>query len=189
MAQEQQLKANGLPGMHRYITDHDADGKAIFSSRLPEPLPWQDIGIAQFSLAYATSHFPVSLDKGKDVSDYEGYLENKPGIVIPNGTVLRIVDTPPGSLSPMHRTVSLDYGVVLEGEIALELDSGETRIMRRGDISIQRGTNHAWRNLSKDKWARMLYVLQESEPVTLNDGQRLGEDYGSGMPGVKASGH
>ena len=47
----------------------------------------------------------------------------------------------------MHRTVSLDYGVVLEGEVELVLDSGETRLMKRGDVSVQRGTNHAWRNM------------------------------------------
>lgn len=47
----------------------------------------------------------------------------------------------PGLTSPMHRTVSLDYGVVLEGEVYLVLDSGEERLMRRGDISVQRGTN------------------------------------------------
>lgn len=51
----------------------------------------------------------------------------------------------PGLLSPMHRTVSLDYGVVLEGEVELVLDSGETRVLKRGDVAIQRGTCHAWR--------------------------------------------
>jgi quercetin dioxygenase-like cupin family protein len=189
MSEEQKLKDNGLAATNRFITEHDADGKAVFSSRFPEALPWQDLGIAHFSLAYATTQFPVAINNDKDLSDYGNFLENKPGIVVPNGTVLRIVDAPPGSLSPMHRTVSLDYGVVLEGEMALELDSGETRIMRKGDISIQRGTNHAWRNLSKDKWARMLYVLQDCEPIYLKNGEKLGEDYGSGMPGVKASGH
>ena len=92
---------------------------------------------------------------------------------------------PPAALSPMHRTVSLDYGIVLEGEVYLELDSGEKRLMRRGDISIQRGTNHAWRNLSSTEWARMLYVLQESEPIEI-EGKKLGEDYGN-MKEVRAS--
>lgn len=85
----------------------------------------------------------------------------------------------------MHRTVSLDYGVVLEGEVELVLDSGETRLMRRGDVSVQRGTNHAWRNKSETEWARMLYVLVEAEPIVV-EGKVLGEDYG-GMPGVRAS--
>lgn len=54
--------------------------------------------------------------------------------------VLRHVDIGPGITSPMHRTVSLDYGIVIEGEIELLLDSGEKRQMLPGDICVQRGT-------------------------------------------------
>ena len=76
----------------------------------------------------------------------------------------------------MHRTVSLDYGVVLEGEIELTLDSGDSRVMKRGDISVQRGTEHKWRNMSRTEWGRMLFVSQEAKPVEVN-GKALGEDY------------
>ena len=85
----------------------------------------------------------------------------------------------------MHRTVSLDYGVVLYGEMELVLDSGETRIMKVGDVSVQRGTNHAWRNTSDTQWARMMYVLQPSLPITIN-GKPLDEDLGP-MEGVRSS--
>jgi hypothetical protein len=85
----------------------------------------------------------------------------------------------------MHRTVSLDYGIVLEREIELVLDSGETRLMCRRDVAIKRGTMHAWRNTSATEWARMVYVLQESVPIVLGDKQ-LGEDYGT-MVGVPPS--
>jgi quercetin dioxygenase-like cupin family protein len=102
------------------------------------------------------------------------------------GTVARYVDLPPGALSPIHRTVSLDYGVVLEGDIELVLDSGETRELQRGDLVVQRGTMHAWRNTSKVEWARMLYFLQGSEQVEVN-AVKLNEDYGS-MTGVRSSG-
>jgi quercetin dioxygenase-like cupin family protein len=180
------MEDNRLPPVHRFITDHDEHGKAIFSISVPEPLPWQELPDgARFSLGYATNSFPVNLIGGKDVSVYQHYTQNLPGITIPGGTVLRLVDMKPGALSPMHRTVSLDYGVVLEGEVELVLDSGEVRLMKRGDIAIQRGTNHAWRNASKTSWARMLYVLQEAEPLEIA-GQKLEEDYG-GMPGVKPS--
>lgn len=91
--------------------------------------------------------------------------------------MLRLVDMPPGATSPMHRTVSLDYGVVMEGSVELILDDGVSRVMERGDISVQRGTIHAWRNMSKTSWARMLYILQESKPIHL-EGKQLGEDYG-----------
>jgi quercetin dioxygenase-like cupin family protein len=85
----------------------------------------------------------------------------------------------------MHRTVSLDYGIVLEGEVELILDSGEKRVMQRGDIAVQRGTMHAWRNMSKDKWARMIYVLTSSKPLEVG-GQNLGEDLET-MKGVRSS--
>ena len=57
----------------------------------------------------------------------------------------------------MHRTETLDYGVVIEGEITLIVDAGETQLAP-GDVVVQRGTNHAWANRS-GKMARMLFVL------------------------------
>ncbi|CAJ2501728.1 Uu.00g045810.m01.CDS01 [Anthostomella pinea] len=182
-------KSNDLPPLTRYITDHNAQGQAIFSSALPEALPGKTIynGV-KFSLGYVTDERPVSLASNKDITKYTGFLEEHPGIVLPGGTVVRYVDSPPGSLSPMHRTVSLDYGVVIEGEVELVLDSGETRLMRRGDLAVQRGTMHAWRNPSQTEWARMMYVLQESVPLEVG-GKVLEEDYGD-MEGqdVKSSG-
>ena len=85
----------------------------------------------------------------------------------------------------MHRTVSLDYGIVLAGDIELVLDSGETRRMAVGDVAIQRGTMHAWKNVGSG-WARMIYVLQPCKPVTTADGKTLKEDYAD-MEGVRAS--
>ncbi|KAM3065716.1 hypothetical protein ACMFMF_010934 [Clarireedia jacksonii] len=165
---------NGLRPLCRYITDHDADGKSSVTEAVPALLHWQHMANgARFSLAYATEEYPKN-------------LVDLPGIIIPGGTVLRVVDMNPGSISPMHRTISLDYGVVLEGEVELVLDSGETRLLKRGDITIQRGTNHAWRNPSPTTWARMLYVLQEAQPLQFN-GKTLEEDYGGGMDDVKPS--
>ncbi len=171
-----ELKDNGLPIVSRVITDHDETGKAIFSKKLPEPVVWQELADgARFSLGYATNQFPVELSHETDISTYNHYLQNLPGINIPGGTVLRYVDMMPGVTSPMHRTVSLDYGVVLEGEVELVLDSGEVRLLKRGHVAIQRGTNHAWRNASKTEWARMLYVLQEAKPLEIG-GKKLAED-------------
>ncbi|KAI1844276.1 hypothetical protein JX265_007885 [Neoarthrinium moseri] len=171
-------KANDMRQVNRVITDHNEKGEAIFSSQIPEPLPGVTIyNGAVFSLGYATNERPVGLSNNKDIETYKPLLANPPGIVIPGGTVARFVDTPPNALSPMHRTVSLDYGVVLEGEVELILDSGEVRLLKRGDLAIQRGTMHAWRNPSKTEWNRMLYFLQESEPVIVN-GKALEEDYG-----------
>jgi mannose-6-phosphate isomerase-like protein (cupin superfamily) len=182
------MEGTNLPSINRFITAHNAEGQAVFSDKVPEALGWSKLpNGAGFALGYTTEQYPVDFNQEKDVSTYQSYLSTPPGLVIPGGTVLRFVDCPPNSLSPMHRTVSLDYGVVLEGEVELVLDSGETRTMKRGDVAIQRGTNHAWRNPSSTNWARMMYVLQESKPVLLGE-KALGEDYGEGMDGVPASG-
>jgi quercetin dioxygenase-like cupin family protein len=140
---------------------------------------------ADFSLAYTSDHFPARLSGESDIAEYESYLTQPPGISISTGSVCRVVDMPPYATSPMHRTVSLDYGVVLEGEVELILDSGETRVMKRGDVSVQRGTNHAWKNVTPDKidkegkkigqWARMLYVLLPAEEIEVEGKGKLGE--------------
>jgi quercetin dioxygenase-like cupin family protein len=176
---------NTLPSLKRFITAHDPSGKAIFSSALSEENKFDAIPNAAFGLGYVTKGFPVDLNNDADINVYKPYLSSPPGLVATGGTVLRFVDVGPGHLSPMHRTVSLDYGVVIEGEFELVLDSGETRTMKRGDVAIQRGTMHAWRNNSKTEWGRMMYVLQECKPVEV-EGKVLEEDYGS-MKGVPAS--
>lgn len=180
-------EASPLPELTRYITTHDTAGKAIISSEIPAASAWTAAGTAKFFLGYCTTTFPVDLSSNTDISTYNSFLNSPPGLMIPGGTVLRIVDMPPGATSPMHRTASLDYGVVLEGNVELILDSGEKRVLKRGDTCVQRVTNHAWRNMSETEWARMLYVLVEAKPVLLEDGKVLGEDLGD-MEGVRKSG-
>ena len=51
----------------------------------------------------------------------------------------------------------------------LKLDSGEVRSLKKGDVVVQRGTNHAWRNTSETEWARMLFFLQRCNPVEIGD--------------------
>ena len=81
--------------------------------------------------------------------------------------MLRIVDIPPHTQSPMHRTQSLDYGIVIWGEIELELDSGEKRTLGTSDICVQRGTDHLWRNKT-DRSTRIAFVLLDAKPVVVN---------------------
>jgi len=182
----QQHSENTLPKLKRFITTHDPKTKkAIFSDAISEDNKFDAIPNAAFGLGYVTKTFPVDLNDDADINVYKPYLSSPPGLVASGGTVLRFVDVAPSQLSPMHRTVSLDYGVVIEGDIELVLDSGETRDMKRGDVAIQRGTMHAWRNKSDTEWARMMYVLQECKPVEV-EGEVLKEDYGT-MKGVPKS--
>lgn len=67
----------------------------------------------------------------------------------------------------MHRTISLDYGHVLEGELVLEIDDGIEVTIRRGDTVVQKGTIHAWHNRSKEI-IRMRFVLIASERILIN---------------------
>ena len=96
---------------------------------------------------------------------------------MPNGAVVRMIDFSPGSESNMHRAVCCGVGTVCEGEFELSLDSGEARIMRPGDVSINRGAMHKWRNVSPDKPGRMLYFLLDVEPVIVQ-GKALQFDMG-----------
>lgn len=165
---------NNLQPIKRYITTHDGSGKSVFSTSISEDVPSTPITGAAFSLAYTSQTFPVDLNSEADISSYSAHLQKPPGIALPNGTVLRYVDFCPEAIAPMHRTLSLDYGVVIEGEIEAVLDSGEVRVLRVGDTVVQRGTMHAWKNRSKTHWARMLFVLIDAKPVVAN-GAELGE--------------
>ncbi|KAL6247544.1 hypothetical protein RBB50_005890 [Rhinocladiella similis] len=162
-----------LRPLKRFITEHDAQGKAVFSKHIDEDLPLNDLKqlplrgsslSAKMGLGYATNEFPARLAGGKDVSTYDEYLKKGTGISIDNGTVFRFLDFPPGSSSDMHRTKSLDYGVVIEGSVIAGLDSGETRVLHRGDSCVQRATNHDWKNASDTEWARVMFVLLDTKP-------------------------
>ncbi|KAL1305024.1 hypothetical protein AAFC00_003924 [Neodothiora populina] len=175
-----------LPNFQRLITGHSKDGKSILVA--DEQAPWDDNvegGNAAFSLAYTTSSTPVDMNADNDLSKYRDYLVKPPGLVEKGGSVLRFVDMAPGIISPMHRTVSIDYGIVILGRVELVLDSGETKVMEPGDVCVQRGTMHAWRNASQTEWARMMYVLQPSLPVEI-EGKPLEEEL-SHMKGVRKS--
>jgi hypothetical protein len=142
-----------------------------------------------FNVVYTTSEFPASLNNDADLKKHDELsATGKLGLVNKNGTVCRIVDFAPGFDCMMHRTQSLDYGVVLEGSIELVLDSGERQLMHRGDVAVQRATMHAWRNPSTTEWARMLFVLQDCQMLVLG-GQTMKEDLGRGVQGLPPSGN
>jgi quercetin dioxygenase-like cupin family protein len=93
---------------------------------------------------------------------WSGTSHNKDG-----GSVLRFVDFPPHVESPMHRTQSIDYGIVISGEIEVHLQSGSHRVLKQSDVCVQRGTNHLWKNTT-DNWTRVAFVLLDAAPILIN---------------------
>lgn len=169
---------NDLRDPNRYVTDNNADGKAVFSQAVVPPLAVvNDLGGALMRLGYVTGRPPVDLNDQVDVKTYVTSLSDIPPLVpAGGGAAVWYIDTPPGASSPLHRTVSLDIVVQLEGEVELTLDGGETRLLRPGDLTIQRSTMHSWRNPSTTKWTRMLGVMSESQPVVVGN-QTLGASF------------
>ena len=95
--------------MRRVVTGHDATGQAVVTDdALFDPKPGGN-GAAAFTLLWTTAGIPVDNDDDRDGRD------RQVGLSLPGGTVLRIVDMMPGRRSAMHRTNTLDYGIVMSG--------------------------------------------------------------------------
>lgn len=155
--------------VRRIVTGHDDDGRAVFRSidkLVPEPI---SSGDAAFATIWSTDAVPVDLNDETDGG------KAHVGLTLEGGSVIRVVDMLPGGESPMHRTNSIDYGIVLAGEVELELDNGAVEICKAGDVVIQRGTIHLWRNRSSSETCRIVFVLTESQGPYLLDGKPLEE--------------
>jgi quercetin dioxygenase-like cupin family protein len=161
------LSDSGLPPVQRVVTGHNELGRAVFKSEDVTPTRMIPSGDASFLLVWTTESVPAN---NNDETD--GRLREA-GLTLNQGSVIRIVDMLPGKESPMHRTNSIDYGIVLQGEIELELEDGAKRTVRQGGIIIQRGTNHLWRNTT-DQVTRIAFILIEA-PAYLHNGVPLEE--------------
>lgn len=139
--------------VRRIVTGHDAQGQAVFL--IDDAIEEEVLG----AQVWSTSQLPADNSSQPDASLHQD------GIAAPGGTVIRVLTIQHGHRSPMHRTQTLDYGVILEGEIQLELDGGATRTARAGDVVVQRGTIHAWENVS-GKPCRIAFILIAAEPLT-----------------------
>jgi len=137
----------------RVVTGHDADGRSIVLSDGPTPRT-HEIDVAIFHELWNTRAMPAP------IAPSEAEPTVRPLVTPPdaNGTIVRITVIKAGEQSPMHRTRSVDYGIVLEGEIWLVLDDGSETRLGPGDVVIQRGTDHAWENRS-DRPTRIVFIL------------------------------
>jgi quercetin dioxygenase-like cupin family protein len=137
----------------RIVTGHDASGKSVVLSDAATPKTL-DIGTAAFHEIWLTAQTPVP------IAATEPEPTDRPVRVPPpaEGVGVRFTEMGPGAESPMHRTETVDVGIVLEGETWLLLDDGSETRVRAGDAVVQRGTNHAWANRS-DRPVRMVFVM------------------------------
>ena len=175
-----------LRPIRRIVTADDAKG----NSRIAEDAPAASVRNVAARPGYRavnvwrTEQTPAKIGSSDSTSSHQGILPPK------GGTILRIIDFPPepqdeaelrrqldstfggiykdaahdrraGKHPGMHRTETVDYAIVLEGEIWAVMDEGET-LMRAGDVLIQRGTNHAWANRSRAT-ARIAFVLIDGQ--------------------------
>jgi quercetin dioxygenase-like cupin family protein len=158
----------GKTSVRRVVTGHDAKGRACFRSDQELAVAPIPTGDAEFALVWTTACVPAD---NNDQTD--GRLRDA-GLTLNRGSVIRVADMLPGGASPMHRTNSIDYGVVLSGRLELELEDGVKTLLGPGDIVIQRGTNHRWRNPSESETCRIVFVLIEAPPY-LHNGMPLDE--------------
>ncbi|KAK8003997.1 hypothetical protein PG989_003716 [Apiospora arundinis] len=173
-----------------YTTTHTAEGKPTFATSIPEEANFlrTPLGV-DINACYTSEQVPVPLGQDVDLAQHAAVLSAGLGAPhsLPQGAMVRYIDFHPQGPVLWHRSVTVDIGVVVEGEMELMLlpteeeqkeeggsndKAGETRILRRGDVFVQRSTNHAWRNPSATEYARMFCVVLGAEPVVI-DGKPL----------------
>jgi mannose-6-phosphate isomerase-like protein (cupin superfamily) len=186
-----------LPPIHRVVTGHNAQGQAIVSQNGPLPTVAEIKAIPGtiFHEVWSTLATPARIDNAADPSlgplslpppklgtrirfvdippDSADLLAN--GAARMHDAFSQIGDSKASTVnadSPhplMHRTETIDYGIVIEGELTLILDDSEVPL-KVGSVVVQRGTNHAWANRS-DKPCRMLFILVDGQYIPEIAGQ------------------
>jgi quercetin dioxygenase-like cupin family protein len=144
--------------VRRVITGHDANGKAIVQidevvAKLKEGRPG-----AMVAPIWTTEGFPVNNDGQDDAAT------RQVGTTLANGTILRVVEFSPGVQSRNHRTDSIDYAIIMSGEIDMEMD-GAMIHLKAGDVLVQRGTIHNWINTGSAPCV-IAFALIDGKPVT-----------------------
>jgi quercetin dioxygenase-like cupin family protein len=144
-----------LPPLRRVLTYHNESGKGHVASQDSIAAELMPHGVGS-SVIWTTHSHPAPVDEPIDRAKADDI-----GMVTP-GSVVRIVDIPPHSKGGLHRTISLDYILVLEGSVTLSLDDGSRTVVRKGELVVQQATMHGWDNESDD-WARLFCVMIPAE--------------------------
>ena len=148
-----------LPIIRRVITGHDVEGTAIVKidetcSHFREGRPGANI-----CNVWTTDSAPANNSRSNDDGKREGKFT-----MIENGSVFRIIEFKPGVEQRVHRTDTIDYIVVMSGEIDMELEAGNEVHLTAGDVMVQRGTVHNWINRGSESCV-VAVILIHSKPV------------------------
>ncbi|KAI1843865.1 hypothetical protein JX265_003761 [Neoarthrinium moseri] len=151
------------------VTTHREDGTSVFmSDKALEP--FAPLGPAGSSFVVFDARSAVPISNQQPSLDLSLSIPRCP----PNGVLFSIANFPPDVRVPMHRTLSLDYCIVLSGEIVLELDGGEEKTVKAGEFIVQGGVNHKWANRT-DEVCRIAFVMVGAEKVKTQSGESLEE--------------
>lgn len=148
--------------IRRVVTGHTTAGIATFTIDESVETIVIPSGDAAMATIWTTATVPADCN-----DEIDGRIRDA-GTTLKGGSVIRVVDMLPNASSPMHRTNSIDYGIVMSGKIELELDNQAFKTINAGEIIIQRGTIHKWRNPSSTEICRIVFVLIEAKPFELN---------------------
>jgi len=151
------------------VTTHAADGTSIFGADRGVPL-LQPFGPTSSSFAVFDQRETVPVNNQEATGEFAEMLPRCP----PRGVIFCLTNIAPHFTVPMHRTLSIDYGVVLDGEIVLKLENGDEKTLRAGEFVIQGGANHQWINRT-DETCRTMFIMVGAEKVKLVDGTELEE--------------
>ena len=146
--------------IRRVVTGHDAEGRAVVTIDDVLQSEPRRPG-AEAAVIWTTEGFPVD-----NTGDQDG-AQRQVGTTLANGTVFRVLELSPGNAGRVHRTDSIDYAVVMSGEIDMELEQGEFIHLKAGDVLVQRGTIHNWVNTGTQP-CRIAFILVDAHPVQVN---------------------
>jgi quercetin dioxygenase-like cupin family protein len=148
--------------VRRVVTGHDAGGVAkVLLDDAVTKVKHGRSGV--LTHLWNTKATPADIRVGEAIDDPgdEVHVTAPP----PDGSRFVIIDYPPGNSGTMHRTETIDYVIVLSGEIDMDMDDSSVHLTA-GDVLVQRGTNHAWMNRGTET-ARVAFVLVDAVPLNI----------------------
>ena len=145
--------------VRRVVTGHDAEGRAIVLYDGASPARPSMRAGTENTVVWTTQGFPADNTGDDDLGQRET------GTTLVGGTVFRVLRLEPNNTQRVHRTDSIDYAIVMSGEIEMELEPGEpTTHLKAGDVIVQRGTIHNWINRGTEPCV-VAFVLVAAKPV------------------------